>query len=99
MVIFVYCIVNVVLGDNDIDNDGYIDKDENDNGIFYIDLFLVFFDFDKDFVFDLNDDDDDNDIVFDMEDVFLFDFVESIDSDDDGVGDNSDVYLFDNLCW
>jgi hypothetical protein len=95
----VHRIVNVVSGDNDTDNDGYTDKDENDNGTSYTDPSSVPPDFDKDFVSDLNDDDDDNDTVPDTEDAFPFDPAESIDSDDDGVGDNSDAYPFDNSRW
>lgn len=49
-------------------------------------------DFDKDGIPDSTDDDDDNDGVTDVNDVFPLDDSESNDIDSDGVGDNADAY-------
>lgn len=58
---------------SDSDNDGYTNQDELDNGLAVCSGGITPPDNDLDFVSDLNDDDDDNDLILDVNDPYAID--------------------------
>ena len=77
--------------DLDDDNDGYSDEDELTNGTDSLSADSSPSDNDGDFISDLLDTDDDNDLVLDVDDAFPLDATESVDTDGDGLGNNADT--------
>lgn len=70
---FVVCVGNNTSYVFDFDNDGYSNGDELDNGTDQCSPASTPPDFDGDFVSDLNDNDDDNDLILDNVDLFARD--------------------------
>ncbi len=76
-----------IIGFEDLHGGG--DQDFNDNVFRFLGL-SAFEDFDGDGIGDFYDDDDDNDGVPDIDDLYPFDPTESADNDSDGIGNNAD---------
>ncbi|MDB3855603.1 MSCRAMM family adhesin SdrC [Euryarchaeota archaeon] len=76
--------------DDDDDGDNWLDIYEPNCGTDPLDGSSIPLDFDQDWLCDLVDNDDDNDLVPDIDDAFPMDPTEQMDTDSDGKGDNTD---------
>ena len=76
--------------DDDDDGDNWFDIFEPNCGTDPLDGTSIPLDFDQDWVCDLVDNDDDNDLVLDYDDAFPMDPSEQLDTDSDGKGNNAD---------
>ena len=76
--------------DDDDDGDNWLDIFEPNCGTDPLDGSSIPTDFDQDWICDLVDNDDDNDLAPDFDDAFPKDASEQMDTDSDGEGDNSD---------
>jgi hypothetical protein len=76
--------------DDDDDGDNWLDIYEPNCGTDPLDGSSIPLDFDQDWLCDIIDNDDDNDLVPDIDDAFPMDPTEQMDTDSDGKGDNTD---------
>ena len=76
--------------DDDDDGDNWPDVSEPNCGTDPLDGTSIPLDFDQDWICDLVDNDDDNDLELDYDDAFPKDPSEQRDTDSDGQGDNAD---------